>query len=243
MPESASKTPAGAPAPKKREVNHVPWWTYAVLFPVAVIVRLWLATLRISGDAKTVAAMSGERGPVVCCMWHNRLVLGSELHRRYRPFIPMNALVSASKDGAWLVAFLREIGVFAVRGSSSWRGGPALIELLRKLKAGEDVAITPDGPRGPCYDFKKGPAALAMQAGRPVLLIGATLSRAKRLRSWDRFAIPYPFSKVTLRAELVRPGDHPEAADDIAFAGILRAKLMALTGDADRAAVPPGRKS
>lgn len=234
MPESAVTPPANAPVAKKREINHVAWWIYAALWPVSVLVRLWLRSLRISGDAATLAAICGERGAVVSCMWHNRLVLGSELRRRYRSFIPMNALVSASKDGAWLVAFLDLIGIDAVRGSSSWRGGQALIELSRKLKFGEDVAITPDGPRGPCYDFKKGPAALALQANRPVLLIGSTLSRAKRLKSWDRFAIPYPFSKVTLRAELVWPGDHPEiAGDDIAFAAILRAKLLALTGDAD----------
>jgi lysophospholipid acyltransferase (LPLAT)-like uncharacterized protein len=234
MPESVKPPAVPAPASaRKREINHVAWWIYAALWPVSILVRLWLASLRMSGDAKTIAAMSGERGSLVSCMWHNRILLGSELHRRYRPFIPMNALVSASKDGAWLVAFLDLIGVETVRGSSSWRGDRALIELSRKLKSGEDVAITPDGPRGPCYDFKKGPAALAMIAGRPVLLIGSTLSRAKRLRSWDKFAIPYPFSKVTLRAELVWPGDHPEATDEISFANLLRAKLMALTGDAD----------
>ena len=235
MPESV-ESPASAPAAKPRRVNHAPWYTYIALFPACLLMRLWLATLRMRGAEEAARVIREERGPIIVCFWHNRLIIASELRRRYRNFKPMNGLVSASKDGAWLVAFFNLMRIGAVRGSSSWRGGRALVELSEKLREGEDVAITPDGPRGPMYDFKKGPAALALAETCPVLLIGAGFSKAKRLRSWDKFILPYPFSKVELRAELVRHDASWAGLDDVALANLLREKLLRLNAEADAAA-------
>ncbi len=222
---------AAARASKTREVNHVPWWTYAALLPVSLLMRLWLMSLRMRLDSATLAAVNAERGPVIVCFWHNRLFIAAELRRRFRSFKPMNGLVSASKDGAWLVAFFNLLGIGAVRGSSSWRGGRALVELGDRLSAGEDIAITPDGPRGPCYDFKKGPAALARSAACPVFLVGSKFSKAKRLKSWDRFILPFPFSKVELTVDIVRPEEGAAEPDDIALAARLRDRLLAITDD------------
>lgn len=227
--------PAAAPAPKKRVVNHVPWWTYAALFPASLLVRLWLMSLRMRFDPAGLEQVRAERGPVIVCFWHNRLIIAPELRRRFRSFQKINALVSASKDGAWLVAFFNLMGVGAVRGSSSWRGGQALVELARKLRAGEDIGITPDGPRGPCYDFKKGPASLALSSGRPVFLVGSKFSRARRLRSWDRFIVPYPFSKVELTLDIVHPDAALAALSEEALADEFRRRLLALTDDSDAA--------
>jgi len=220
-----------APAPvKPRTINHAPWYAYLALFPLTLAMRLWLMTLRMDGDPSVARTIAEEKGPVIVCFWHNRLIISPELRRRYRSFKPMNGLVSASKDGAWLVAFFNLLGIGAVRGSSSWRGGKALVELEEKLLAGEDIAITPDGPRGPVYDFKLGPASLALRTRSPVLLVGSGFASAKRLKSWDRFALPHPFSKVMLRAELVRP-EQFAGMNDVALAGFLRDKLLAI-GDA-----------
>lgn len=223
-------------SPKPRQVNHTPWCAYAALFPATVLLRLWLATLRMRGAEEAARIIGEERGPIIVCFWHNRLIIASELRRRYRNFKPMNGLVSASKDGAWLTAFFNLMGIGAVRGSSSWRGGRALVELSEKLREGEDVAITPDGPRGPLHDFKKGPAALALGETCPVLLVGSGFANAKRLRSWDRFILPYPFSKVELRAELVCHDASWTGLDDVALANLLREKLLRLNEEAEAAA-------
>jgi len=94
-----------------------------------------------------------------------------------------------------------------VRGSSSWRGAQALREALAILQAG-DLGITPDGPRGPCYDFKPGAALLARKANCPVALLALNFDRALRLNSWDGFLFPLPFSKVELigRVAEIDPG-------------------------------------
>jgi len=83
-----------------------------------------------------------------------------------------------------------------VRGSSSRRGVAALIALKKALKAGEQLFITPDGPRGPRYSLQPGVIKLAQSSGAPIIPVRFTHSASWRLKSWDRFHIPKPFSKV-----------------------------------------------
>src|SRR6185437_8699149 len=87
----------------------------------------------------------------------------------------------------------------AVRGSSSRLGREALTGLVEVVKAGHDVGITPDGPRGPCYDFKPGALIVARRTGCLALLVGGEFTSAWRMRSWDGFYLPKPFSRVRIR--------------------------------------------
>ena len=89
---------------------------------------------------------------------------------------------------------MRRFHLRSVRGSSSRRGATALLQLSSALEGGEDVAVTPDGPRGPCYRLGPGVVFLARQTGAAILPIHVEYSRAIRLKSWDRFMIPWPFS-------------------------------------------------
>jgi len=148
--------------------------------------------------------------PVVFMLWHNRLFLAPECYRRYRNRRPIYALISASRDGAWLAAFFSLIGMRAVRGSSSRLGREAASLLVEVLREGRDVGVTPDGPRGPCYEFKPGALVVAQLAAAPVLLFGVKYHSAWRLKSWDGFYLPKPFSRVALRCELAPDG----VADD-----------------------------
>ena len=141
-------------------------------------------------------------GPFILVFWHKRLLLVPVVwnrffarHRRARGM----ALTSASRDGELIAQFLNRFGIGPVRGSATRRGSVALRELARLLQGGHDVAITPDGSRGPFYEIKPGLGRLAQLIGRPVLPISFEFSRAWRLQSWDRFLIPKPFSTVTLR--------------------------------------------
>ncbi len=125
---------------------------------------------------------------------------------RFRRGQRLAVLTSPSRDGGLLSAVVRRFGVESVRGSSSRRGGVALRELHSKLDEGCDVIITPDGPRGPVYTLGPGIIFLAAQTGLPLLLVQVKYERCWKLKSWDRFRIPKPFSKVviTLRpAELL----------------------------------------
>jgi lysophospholipid acyltransferase (LPLAT)-like uncharacterized protein len=141
---------------------------------------------------------------------------------------PAYALVSASQDGAWLTAFFALGGLRTVRGSSSRLGREAASALVEMLRAGNDVGITPDGPRGPCYELKPGGVIVARRTRAPILLIGGEFESAWRLRSWDRFYIPKPFSRVRMRCELVMPD---QLADREAGIALLRERLLAINRD------------
>jgi lysophospholipid acyltransferase (LPLAT)-like uncharacterized protein len=199
-----------------------------LLWPFGLLLKLWGMTLRFELSAEDWRNYTKKDEPVALVLWHNRLFLAAEIVRRFRQGRPAYALVSASQDGAWLTAFFSLTGMRTVRGSSSRLGREAATALVEVLRAGHDVGITPDGPRGPCYDLKPGGVIVARRTRAPVLLIGAEFASAWRLRSWDRFYVPWPFSRVRMRCELVTAD---QLADRDAAIEMLRARLLAINPD------------
>ena len=158
---------------------------------------VWSLRVRLEHPERLREQETG--GPVIYIFWHNRLLLFPMIWKRFllrdRPVGV--AMISASRDGELMARFLNRFGLVAARGSASRHGSRALRELAGWIKRGHDVGITPDGSRGPCYEVKPGLVLLAQLTGRPLLPISLEYSRAWRARSWDRFFIPKPFSKVT----------------------------------------------
>jgi lysophospholipid acyltransferase (LPLAT)-like uncharacterized protein len=140
--------------------------------------------------------------PVIFVLWHNRLCLCMKVYESMvRPVHRHNrlaALISASKDGAFLASILQNFGVEPVRGSSSRRGAQALLELTSWARRGYHVAVTPDGPRGPRYALQDGVIALAQVTGLPIIPYSCQLRWKIQLKSWDRFQIPLPFSRCEM---------------------------------------------
>jgi lysophospholipid acyltransferase (LPLAT)-like uncharacterized protein len=205
-------------------------WRRALLFPLRLILRAWGASLRFHASPSTLQALSESDEPVAFVLWHNRLFLASEIFRRYRKGRSIYGLVSASKDGAWLSAFFSLVGIQTVRGSSSKLGREAVDALVEVMRAGNDIGITPDGPRGPLYEFKAGGLIVARRAHAPMLLFGASFESSWRLRSWDRFFLPQPFSKVHLQCQRTDPTnlrDREEASQ------ALRAAMIAMNDDGE----------
>jgi len=169
-------------------------------------------------------------------MWHNRLALCLEAYRIYaRPrskAAGLAALVSASRDGGLLTAVLERYGVQPVRGSSSRRGPQALLELTTWAERGYDLAITPDGPRGPRYVVQEGVIALAQITGLPIMPASYALNWRVRLRTWDGFMVPLPFSQweVRLGPPLRVPRDATETERE-ALRQELEQRLRTITKD------------
>jgi lysophospholipid acyltransferase (LPLAT)-like uncharacterized protein len=140
--------------------------------------------------------------PAILCTWHNRLALSLIVYRRYlrRPQQGhrLAAIVSASKDGGVVARILEHFGVQPVRGSTSRRGPQALLELTSCAEQGYDLAITPDGPRGPRYVVQPGVVSLAQLTGLPIVPMCWHLQWKTSLKSWDGFQIPLPFSRGTI---------------------------------------------
>lgn len=185
-------------------------------------------SLRFDLTAADWAAYTKRDVPVAMVLWHNRLFLAAEIVRRFRHGRPAYALVSASQDGAWLTAFFSLAGLRTVRGSSSRLGREAATALVDVLRAGHDIGITPDGPRGPCYELKPGTVIVTRRTRTPMLLIGGDFESAWRLRSWDRFFVPKPFSRVRMRCEVLSAD---QLADRDAGTHLLRERLLALNPD------------
>lgn len=219
MSASPPSVPGGTPARTQRArggvvVPHAPKWSQRLVGRlVRLLLKMVAATTRFELDPGATD-LRRITGPVIFCLWHNRLALCMPAYDRFlrgqRPGTRgVAALVSASKDGAFLTGILHALGVEVVRGSSSRRGAQALLELSTKCQAGWDVTITPDGPRGPCYHVHEGIISLAQVTGLPVVAANLELSRKHLLKSWDRFQIPLPFGRcrVMFSEPLIMPRD------------------------------------
>lgn len=206
------------------------WHQRTLLTILAIAMRLWGRTLRFNWGADVQAVMDENHPPSVIILWHNRLFTAPLFYRRYFRQRKLANLVSASKDGAWFAAFVERLGMGSVRGSRHNRGTQAVRDLIATHNDGFDIAITPDGSRGPIYEMKAGGVTVAMKTGAPIILLSFIHSGAWRLKSWDRFYIPYPFSKIEVRVDAVGKSDalseNPREA-----AVMLKERLDAITVD------------
>lgn len=162
---------------------------------LAGLVRLLAATwrYRVRGwEHVTTARASGR--PVIYVLWHSR-ILPLLYHRRDEG---MALLISRHRDGGYLAELSERWGYRVVRGSSKRGGDVGLLGLVRHLRQGGEVAITPDGPRGPAERMKPGALAAAQHANALVIAAGARTSAAWWIRSWDRFCLPRPFAAVDI---------------------------------------------
>jgi len=212
------------------------WYQRLAAALIYTLIRVVSATIRYEWRDETGLLANDKSRPVIFCIWHNRLALCLELYRLYLRRIGrdcrMAAMVSASKDGGLLARVLELYDVQPARGSTSRRGRQALLELVTWAERGHDLAITPDGPRGPCYVVQDGVIALAQLTGLPVVPVSYQLTWKVRVKSWDRFQIPLPFTKCVMR--LAPPVIVPRETSDEARETLraeLEKRLAAVTVD------------
>lgn len=215
---------AESPKPKVRGpkssgvvVPHRPTWqqrTAGAL--VYFLIRCVSATLRFKWNDRSGFFSNPPAGPAIYCIWHNRLALCMSAYygyiKKHSNTPGLAALISASKDGGLLAAILEKFRVQPVRGSTSRRGPQALLELTSWAERGYILAITPDGPRGPRYVVQEGAMSLAQVTGLPIIPVSYRLGWKIRLKSWDQFQIPLPFSRCEMFFE--KPIHVPREATD-----------------------------
>jgi lysophospholipid acyltransferase (LPLAT)-like uncharacterized protein len=186
---------------RSTRIYQLPVLTRILIRLGSILVNLLCATLRYKIIDEAGFLDKPFPRPVVFLVWHNRILAMPVVFRRYYPKRKgLLVLTSASRDGAYLSEFVRCFGMGAVRGSSSRRGASALLDLVRSLEAGFDLCITPDGPRGPRYRLGPGALLLSERCQVPLMPLLVEYSAFWRFNSWDGFAIPKPFSKVTVTA-------------------------------------------
>lgn len=195
-----------------------------------------LGTTRWRLDGVEHVAPHAAGQPAVVAFWHERLALMPALWGlvcRMPSAKPgrVHVLVSQHHDGRFIGAVVRRFGVSVVLGSSTRGGAAATRRLVRLLKDGSNVLITPDGPRGPPRVAAPGAAQIAALSGVPVLPCAAQVSKRWVLNSWDRMVVPKPFG----RGFVVCGPPIPIARDGWEnAAGTIAAALSAAVDEADR---------
>ncbi|MBQ4593585.1 MAG: lysophospholipid acyltransferase family protein [Akkermansia sp.] len=177
------------------------WWTVPVGHLVWFFITLICFTLR-----KKVVLEDSDGKPMgsfqcIIALWHNRVFVPCYVYRYVikGKKVQMSMLTSASKDGALLATVAKDYGMRAVRGSSRRRGVAGFMDMLREVKDGCSMCITPDGPKGPIYKCHPGVIKLASVSGLPIVPARISYSSYWRIKkAWDGFIIPKPFSRVVV---------------------------------------------
>jgi lysophospholipid acyltransferase (LPLAT)-like uncharacterized protein len=173
---------------------------------IRAIAKTW--RLRVV-NAESYEAEHAAGRPVVLVLWHGEM-LPLLYHHRNRGIA---VLVSEHGDGEIIARILRDFGFRLVRGSSSRGAARALVAVDRELRAGVDVGITPDGPRGPRHSVAPGALLAAHRAGVRMMPLAASASAFWQLGSWDRFMIPKPFARVTIAYGDATPVEAPSSRE------------------------------
>lgn len=171
--------------------------TRVITWAASILLKLLGGTLRWRFTDEAGYLQRNPAEPLLVGVWHNRiLVLPLCFEWFCRRSRRLNILTSASRDGDLLAHLVARFGMESVRGSSSRKSVVALRLLQKRLEEGSDIAITPDGPRGPIYEISPGLLYLAAKTGVPLMTIRVDYEQFWELRSWDKFRIPKPFSRV-----------------------------------------------
>ena len=180
-------------------VKNPRWYHYLAIFPLFAIIRIWQASLRLVPQKGSKRYMiSPDR--MVGIAWHDSIFFLPMAKRAFRKKFPMAGLVSASRDGSYLCAFFKFCGIGTVRGSSRKRAATSAIGLIDTIRKGSDVFITPDGPLGPAHKAKNGFLTVAKETQSRILLLHIRPRHFRRLKTWDGFMLPLPFSRVDISA-------------------------------------------
>jgi len=134
--------------------------------------------------------------PIIICMWHGDLLSQIYNYFSFRKKGNVKAMISHNKDGEIIAKLASYFKIGSVRGSSSKGAAKVLISALKELKEGNDLAITPDGPRGPRYSVADGVIALAQKSEAKIVCFNAIPTKYWQFKSWDKFILPKPFGRI-----------------------------------------------
>ena len=222
-------------------MKHAGWWkrlrVALLAYAATGLYGLVKATIRpvIGADAKEILEAFDKNERIVVAFWHGQLAMMQKPYRGRGAGICIQ--VSRHSDGEIITRAVRPFGVRTARGSAT-RGGVASVrDMLAALRDGYDLAMAIDGPRGPRHQAKPGAIRLAQATGTRLFPVAAAPRSGWRARSWDRFVVPRPFTRVyyTAGRPISLAKDADDAAIEAARAG-LESELIRLTAEVERRA-------
>ncbi|MBM4026044.1 MAG: DUF374 domain-containing protein [Planctomycetes bacterium] len=163
-----------------------------------LVLRFVCGTNRLTVTGQEIFDRCVGQGGTIFVFWHSRLFYLAYYSGKRIPRGGLCVLVSRSKDGDYGAALARRLRLDTARGSSSRGGRTAIRRLIDKIMEGGNIAITPDGPRGPAFRVSDGVIKLAQMTGARIVPVAYDATRKHLLRSWDRFVVVLPFGRVHL---------------------------------------------
>lgn len=132
----------------------------------------------------------------VCVTWHGELFMSPQAYRHIHKKHSASAIISSHFDGSLIAGTLSWLNIRPLRGSSKKGATQVLKEAFKSIKLGEEVLITPDGPRGPRHFLSDGAIGIALKSKLPIFVMNFKAKNFWQVNSWDKFVIPKPFTKV-----------------------------------------------
>jgi lysophospholipid acyltransferase (LPLAT)-like uncharacterized protein len=164
-----------------------------VPFLMQLLVRfIYLTSKKTYHATKSVS----EDENFIVCMWHGDLLMQAFNYQNFKPKGTVKAIISEHRDGEAIRKTVEYLGIGSLTGSSTRGGAKALIGAIKSIKNGVDVAITPDGPRGPIHSVADGIVVISQKTKAKILPFSCVPSKYWQLKSWDKFIIPKPFGKL-----------------------------------------------
>ena len=188
------------------------------------VVHLLGRTWRIKADNEAPWRHLRAGGkPIIFAFWHGQMLPLLYAHRRQG----VTVLISEHGDGELIARIASSLGYRTLRGSTSRGAARALIEMTKAIEQGAELAITPDGPRGPARSVAPGAVTVAQRTGVPIIPVGVFVRAGWHLKSWDRFVIPRPFSRIHIVYGDPLTIDRANARDATEDAPRLRDRIVA----------------
>ncbi len=241
--DAPAANPEAGPTPVRRSsvggavLPHQPKWQQRLAgWLIHAAIQSLAMTIRFRLNKESIFSSNAPEEKIIFVIWHNRLVLSLVIYHRYvlrrDRRRKLAAVASASRDGGLVASIIERFGVTPVRGSSSRRAAQALREMIGLSEQGYDLAITPDGPRGPRYTLPEGVISTAQLTGLMLVPVAYHLNWKICLKTWDRFQIPLPFARCDITTG--RTMRIPRTATDAERAELrrqLEAEMRAITRD------------
>jgi lysophospholipid acyltransferase (LPLAT)-like uncharacterized protein len=165
-----------------------------ILIPPLVYLLMRIIWYTTSKKFHFISPVSDEQH--VCVCWHAELLMSPQAYRKIHKKHPASAIISSHFDGSLIASTLNMLKIRSLRGSSSKGAKQVLLQAFKSIRSGEEVLITPDGPRGPRHHMSDGAIGIALKSKLPVFVMNYRAEKYWQLKSWDKFVIPKPFSKV-----------------------------------------------
>ena len=180
---------------RKQLLRHIAVW----VFPPIIYILMWFIYL----TCKKYWHFKGKfpKSSVVVAFWHGELLMAPFVYRKFETKRKISVIISDHFDGEIIARVITLFGMKSIRGSTRKGAAKALIAALNSIKnRGENIGITPDGPKGPRHSISDGVIAIAQKSNAPIIIINCRPSNFWQASSWDRFTIPKPFSRIDFYA-------------------------------------------